>query len=349
MKAFTVTRYGKDGLAAATVAEPALGAHDVLIAVAAASVNPLDLMIRNGEFKRLITYRRPFVLGHDLSGVVTAVGSAVERFAVGDEVYSRPRDGRIGTFAERIAVDEADVALKPASLSFVDASAVPLVALAAWQLLVERAAVGPGSRVLVHAGAGGLGSTVIQLARHLGAHVAATASTGKVQLVRSLGAETVVDYTKDDVSQLLSGYDLVIDSLGGETLEKSLAVLKPGGLALGVSGPPDAGFAAQLGAPAPLGVVMNWLSRRVRRKARSLGVRYAFFFMRADGGQLTQLAELYDSGVLRPVVDRVFPFDETLEAIRYVEQGRTAAGKVVIELPQPGVLPPADLQSYRER
>ena len=334
MKAFTVTRYGPEGLGAATVAEPTVGAHDVLIAVAAASVNPLDVMTRDGEFKQLIKHERPFVLGHDLSGVVTAVGSAVERFAVGDEVYSRPRDERIGTFAERIAVDEADVALKPRSLSFVEAAAVPLVALAAWQLLVERAKVGPGSRVLVHAGAGGLGSTVIQLARHLGAHVATTTSTGKVELVQAWGADTVVDYTKDDFSQQLSGYDLVIDSLGGTNLEKSLGVLRPGGLALGVSGPPDAGFARQLGAPAPLRLVMSFLSRNVRRRARALGVTYEFFFMRADGKQLTELAELYDTGQLRTVVDRVFPFDQTLEAIRYVEQGKTTAGKVVVEHPR---------------
>lgn len=335
MKAFTVTRYGTDGLSAATVAEPILEARDVLISVAAASVNPLDKMIRNGEFKRLIKYKRPFVLGHDLSGVVTAVGPAVDGFAVGDAVYARPRDGRIGTFAERIAVDEADVALKPTSLSFVEAAAVPLVALAAWQLLVERAKVGPGSRVLVHAGAGGLGSTVIQLARHLGAHVATTTSPATVELAKSWGADTVVDYTKDDFSRQLSGYDVVIDSLGGTNLEKSLDVLRPGGLAIGVAGPPDAQFAKQLGAPAPVGLVMSLLSRKVRRKARSLGVNYEFFFMRADGSQLAHLADLYDTGHLRPIVDRVFAFDQTLEAMNYVEQGKTTAGKVVIEHPQP--------------
>lgn len=335
MKAFTVTRYGKDGLRAAQVAEPTLGAHDVLIAVAAASVNPLDTMIRDGEFKQLIKYKRPFVLGHDLSGVVTAIGPAVTRFGVGDAVYSRPRDGRIGTFAERISVHEDDVALKPSSLSFVEAAAVPLVALAAWQILVERAKVGPGSRVLVHAGAGGLGSTMIQLAHHLGAQVATTASTRNVDLMESLGADAVIDYTKDDFSQHLSGYDLVIDSLGGANLEKSLAVLNRGGLAIGVSGPPDAGFAKQLGAPAPLQPVMNFLSRKIRRQATSRGVSYEFFFMRADGSQLTDLAELYDAGHLRPVLDRVFPFDQTLDALTYVEQGRAAAGKVVISKAQP--------------
>ena len=149
--------------------------------------------------------------------------------------------------------------------------------------------------------------------------------------MRSLGADVVVDYTKEDFSQVLSGYDVVIDSLGGENLEKSLTVLKPGGLAIGVAGPPDAGFAKQLGAPKFLGVVMALLSRKVRKQARKLGVRYSFFFMQANGAQLRELAALYDAGELRPVIDRTFPFDQTLEAMAYVEQGR-ANGKVVITL-----------------
>ena len=152
-------------------------------------------MVANGEFKQLLKYKPPFVLGHDVAGVVTEVGADVRGFAVGDEVFARPRDLRIGTFAEYIAIDEDDVALKPATLSLHEAAAVPLVALAAWQILVEKAHVQPGQKVLVHAGAGGLGSTVIQLAKHLGAHVATTASGAKEQLVRDLGADVVIDYT----------------------------------------------------------------------------------------------------------------------------------------------------------
>ena len=200
-------------------------------------------MVRNGEFKQLLKYKPPFVLGHDVAGVVTEVGADVRGFAVGDEVFARPRDLRIGTFAEYIAIDEDDVALKPATLSLHEAAAVPLVALAAWQILVEKAHIQPGQKVLVHAGAGGLGSTVIQLAKHLGAHVATTATAPEQQLVRDLGADVVIDYTTQDFAEILSGYDLVVDSLGGENLLKSLTVLKPGGLAIGVTGPPDAGFA----------------------------------------------------------------------------------------------------------
>ncbi len=331
MKAFVVEHYGKDGLRAADVPEPEVGDGDVLVKVSAAGINPLDMMVRNGEFKRLLKYQTPFVLGHDVAGVVTRVGSAVRDFQVGDEVYARPRDLRIGTFAEYIAIDQDDVAPKPASLTLHEAAAVPLVSLAAWQALVDRAHVKPGQKVLVHAGSGGLGSTVIQLAKHLGATVATTASGENAELVRSLGADVVVDYTKEDFAEVLSGYDVVLDSRGGENLERSLTVLKPGGQAIGVTGPPDPGFAKQLGAPKFIGVVMGLLSRKVRKQARKLGVSYSFLFMQANGGQLRELASLYDAGHLRPLIDKTFPFDQTLEALAYVEQGR-ANGKVVITL-----------------
>jgi NADPH:quinone reductase-like Zn-dependent oxidoreductase len=332
MKAFVVAKYGKDGFRAANVADPKVGNGDVLVRVSAASINPLDKMVRNGEFKQLLKYKTPFVIGHDVAGVVTQVGTGVHGFKVGDEVYARPRDLRIGTFAEYIAIDQDDVARKPASLTLHEAAAVPLVALAAWQILVEKAQVKPGQKVLVHAGAGGLGSTVIQLAKYLGAHVATTTTGDTERLVRDLGADVVVDYTKQDFSRMLSGYDLVVDSLGGQNLMKSLTVLKPGGLAIGVAGPPDAGFAKQLGAPKPFEFVLSFLSRKVRRAARKLGVRYSFFFMRASGAQLRELAALYDAGHLRPVLDSTFPFDQTLEALAFVETGKVKAGKVVVAL-----------------
>jgi NADPH:quinone reductase-like Zn-dependent oxidoreductase len=243
-------------------------------------------------------------------------------------VYARPRDLRIGTFAEFIAIDADDVALKPRSLSFDEAGAVPLVALAAWQALVDLAHVEPGQKVLVHAGAGGLGSTVIQVAKHLGAYVATTARTSDLERVRALGADEVIDFTERDFAEVLSGYDVVLDSLGGTNLEKSLTVRRRGGLAISVVGPPDPSFAAQLGQPI-LAPVMALLSRKVRKRAKQLGVRYTFFFMRANGAQLEELAALYDIGTLRPVLDRTFPFEKTLEAMAYVEQGQ-ANGKIVV-------------------
>jgi NADPH:quinone reductase-like Zn-dependent oxidoreductase len=329
MKAYVVEHYGTDGLRAADVPDPEVGDGDVLVKVRAAGINPLDKMVRNGEFKRLLKYQTPFVLGHDVAGVVTRVGSAVRDLQVGDEVYARPRDLRIGTFAQYIAQD--DVAPKPASLTLHEAAAVPLVSLAARQALVDRAHTQPGEKVLIHAGSGGLGSTAIQLAKHLGATVATTASGKNAELVRSLGADVVVDYTKEDFAKVLSGYDVVLDSRGGENLERSLTILKPGGQAISVTGPPDPAFAKQLGAPKFIGVVMGLLSRKVRKQAQKLGVSYSFLFMQANGRQLRELASLYDAGHLRPLIDKTFPFDQTLEALAYVEQGR-ANGKVISTL-----------------
>ncbi|HOY70130.1 MAG TPA: NADP-dependent oxidoreductase [Methylotenera sp.] len=331
MKAFVVNKYGKDGLHIAQIAEPIIGSRDVLVRISAASINPLDKMVRNGEFKQLLKYKTPFALGHDFAGTITSVGSDVRDYKIGDEVYGRPRDLRIGTFAEFIAVDYADLALKPKSLTMEEAAAVPLVTLAAWQALVELAHLKPGQKVLVQAGAGGLGSTVIQLAKHLGAYVATTASSKDADNLRIYGADEVIDYKAQDFSEILSGYDVVLDSLGGDNLMKSLTVLKPGGLAISVVGPPDTAFAVQLGQPI-LKPIMWLLSRKVRAQAKKLGVRYSFFFMRANGEQLKTLSSLYDAGKLRPVVDRTFEFNETLEAIAYVEQGR-AKGKVVITMP----------------
>lgn len=328
MKAFVVTHYGPDGLKSAEISAPTTSPRDVLVEVRAASINPLDKMLRDGEFKQLIKYKPPFTLGHDLSGVVIQVGAEVREFKVGDEIYSRPRDLRIGAFAEQIAIDAADIALKPTSLTFEEAAAVPLVALAAWQALVDLAAIQSGQKILVHAGAGGLGSTVIQVAKHLGAYVATTAHTNDVEKVRALGADEIIDFTTQDFAELLSGYDVVLDSLGPTSLEKSLTVLKPGGLAISVVGPPDPSFAKQLGQPL-LKPVLAALSRKVRSRAKKLGVRYSFFFMQANGTQLKSLAALYDDGTLRPVLDRAFPFEQTLDAMAYVEQGK-ANGKIVV-------------------
>lgn len=328
MKAYVVNHYGKDGLQAADIPTPQVGPRDVLVDVRAAGVNPLDKMIRDGEFKLFLRYKRPFALGHDLAGVITEVGPDVSEFKVGDEVYSRPRDLRIGTFAETLAVNADDVALKPVSLSFEQAAAVPLVALTAWQALVVVADVQPGQKVLAHAGAGGLGSTVIQVAKYLGAYVATTANGRDAEALLALGADEVIDYTTTDFAEVLSNYDVVLDSLGPASLQKSLTVLKRGGLAISVVGPPEPSLADQLGQPL-LKPVMALTSRKIRREAKRLGVRYTSVLMQANGAQLKTLAALYDDGTLRPVLDRTFDFEETLDAVAYVEQGK-AKGKVVI-------------------
>src|SRR3954453_19445783 len=330
MNAFVVYKY-KGPMEAGEAPEPFVGTHDVLIDVHAAGVNLLDAKIRDGDFKLILPYKAPFVLGHDLAGIVTRVGPAVTRFAAGDQVYARPRDGHIGTFAQRIAVHEDDLAAKPASVSMAAAASVPLVALTAWQALVERANLQPGQKVLIHAGSGGVGTYAIQLAKHLGATVAPTTGTSNVEWVRDLGADVVIDYKTQDFEQIIQGYDVVLDSQSGDTLAKSLRVLKPGGIAIGIAGPPDPEFARRQGLRLPLRLVMALLSLKTRRAARRRGVRYSFLFMRANGAQLDEIAKLIDSGDLRPIVDQRYPFDEAPEALAHVEGGRTK-GKVVITM-----------------
>ncbi|PDV89327.1 NADPH:quinone oxidoreductase [Rhizobium sp. H4] len=330
MKAFVVDKYKKKGaLRLANLPEPQLEDNDILVRIQATAVNQLDSKVREGEFKLILPYRPPFVLGHDLAGTVAKVGSRVKRFKVGDEVYARPRDHRVGTFAEFIAIDEADAALKPSNLSMSEAASIPLVGLTAWQALVEVGKVKPGQKVFIQAGSSGVGTFAIQLAKHLGATVATTTSAKNVELARSLGADVVIDYRTQDFEKILSGYDLVLNSQDPKTLEKSLGVLKPGGRLISISGPPDPAFAKELGLNLFLKLVLRLLSRGVRKKAKRLGVAYSFLFMRAEGRQLGEIARLIEQGVIRPVVDKVFPFEKTGDALAYVETGR-AKGKVVI-------------------
>lgn len=332
MKAFIVDRYGSaDHMRASEVPDPQLRADEVLVRIHAAGVNPLDSKIRNGEFKLLLPYRLPFILGNEFAGVVARVGPAARRFKVGDEVYARPDAGRIGTFAEHIAVTEADVALKPGNLTMIEAASIPLVGLTAWQALVEMAQLKRGQKVLIHAGSGGVGTFAIQLAKYLGATVATTTSTANVDFVKSLGADIVVDYKKDRFEDVLRDFDVVLNSLDGETLSKSVQVLKPGGRLISISGPPDAAFAKSLGMNPMLQLVMRLLSFRIKRQAKRRAVDYSFLFMRASGDQLRKISALIEAGAIRPVLDTVFPFASTKEAMAYVETGR-AKGKVVIAL-----------------
>ena len=332
MKAFILDRYGTaDGVRAGDTPDPELREDEVLVQVHAAGVNLLDSKIRNGEFKRILPYRLPLILGHDVAGVVVRVGSRVRRFKRGDEVYARPADGCIGAFAELIAIKEDDVAVKPKALTMEEAASIPLVGLTAWQALIERANLKRGQKVLIHAGSGGVGTFAIQLAKHVGATVATTTSTANMDLVRSLGADIVIDYKKEDFADVLRDYDVVLQSLDKATLEKSLRVLKPGGQLISISGPPDAAFARSIGASWVVRMIIGALSYRITAKAKRRHAHYSFLFMRANGGQLTEITSLIDDGIIGPVVDRVFPFASTKEAMAYVEAGR-AKGKVVVSL-----------------
>lgn len=332
MKALLLDRYGKKrALRSTEVPSPALGEDEVMVQIHAAGVNLLDSKIRNGEFKLILPYRMPLVLGHDVAGVVVKVGPRVRQFKPGDEVYARPDDFRIGTFAEYIAVKEESLAIKPKALSMEEAASIPLVGLTAWQALIEKANLKKGQKVFIQAGSGGVGTFAIQLARHVGATVATTTSSANIDLVRGLGADVVIDYRKDDFEKILQGYDVVLHSQDATALEKSLRVLKPGGTLISISGPPDPAFAKEIGATWFVNLIVRLLSSGVRKRAAGRDLRYSFLFMRASGRQLSEITSLIDSGAIRPVVDRVFSFDQTNEAMAYVEKGR-AKGKVVVKV-----------------
>jgi NADPH:quinone reductase-like Zn-dependent oxidoreductase len=332
MKAFAIDRYkSKDGGRIVDMPQPEIGDNDVLVQIHAAGVNLLDAKIADGEFKIFLPYRFPLVLGNDVAGVVVDVGSRVRRFKPGDEVYARPDKDRIGTFAEFIAMNEGDVAIKPRELTMEEAASIPLVGLTAWQVLVEKANVKPGQKVFIQAGTGGVGTFAIQLAKHLGATVATTASAANFELVKALGADVLIDYKKEDFETVLNGYDVVLHSQDSKTLDKSLRVLKPGGTLVSISGPPDPAFAEEIGVPWYVKPIIRVLSFDAGRKAKRLNVTFSFLFMRANGAQLREITSLIDQGVIRPVVERVFPLESTKDALDYVEMGR-AKGKVVVKV-----------------
>lgn len=331
MKAFIIDKYkSKNGGRIGQMPVPEPQVDEVLIEVHAAGINLLDSKIRNGEFKLILPYKTPFVLGHDVAGVITKIGARVQQFKVGDEVYARPADHHIGTFADFIAINEADVAVKPKKLSMEEAASIPLVGLTAWQALIEKGNLKKGEKVFIQAGSGGVGTFAIQLAKYLGATVATTTSAA-MELVKSLGADVVIDYKKDDFEKVLHSYDLVLNSQDGKTLEKSLRVLKPGGKLISISGPPDPDFAEEIGAPWYVKLIMRLLSLGVRKKAKQLNVGFSFLFMKASGAQLKEITALINSATIIPVVDKVFPFESIQEAMTYVESGR-AKGKVVVKI-----------------
>lgn len=332
MKAFVVDKYRKKApLRLADVPEPILGDDEVLVQIHAAAVNLLDAKFREGAFKPILPYRLPLILGHDMAGTVVQVGPKATRYKVGDEVFSRVDDFRIGTFAEQIAVKETSLAGKPKTLSMEEAASVPLVALTAWQALVDFAGLRAGQKVFIQAGSGGVGTIAIQLAKHIGAYVATTASAANADWLQALGADLVIDYKTQDFETALRDYDVVLHSQDAKVLEKSLNVLRPGGKLVSITGPATPAFAAQVKAPWFLKPLFWSLSRSTYRRARQRNVSFDFLFMTANGTQLQQMAALIDAGHIRPVIDRVYPFAETNAAISHVESGR-AKGKVVIKV-----------------
>ena len=333
MKAFTVKKYGKKEILHVTeVNVPIIKENEVLVQIHSAGVNLLDSLIRNGEFKLFLPYKTPFVNGHDMAGVVTKVGSNVTKYSVGDEVYSRVGDFRIGTFAEYIAVNEEDLALKPKNISMEEAASIPLVGLTSWQALVEIANLKKDQKVFIQAGSGGVGTFAIQLAKHLGAFVETTTSSANTDLVKSLGADLVIDYKTQDFATILKDYDVVLHSnREAKVLEKSLKILKPGGTLISLTGPPTGEFAKKLNLGWHFQILMNLLSFSARRIAKKQQVKFKFLFMRAEGNQLNEITKLIEIGKIKPIIDKVVPFEHTNDAMAYVESGR-AKGKVVVKV-----------------
>jgi len=332
MKALVFKRYGKATQPEfADVPRPAIGPDDILVQVHAVGLNPIDNMIPKGTFKPVLGFDLPATIGSDVAGVVAEVGSSVKRFKVGDAVFASVFDLGRGTLADFVAVPQSVAAVKPISLDFVEAAALPMVALTSWQALKERAGLKPGQKIFIPAGSGGIGTFAIQLAKHLGAKVGTTTSTGNVDLVKGLGADEVVDYKRQQFESVLRGYDMVLGTVRGDVIEKSLQILKPNSVIVSLVGPLDAAFARARHLNAVLRFVFSLMSLKIRRLAKKRDVGYSFLFVRPDGGQLAEIGGIIDAGGIRPVIDKVFPFDQATQALAYLETGR-AKGKVIVRL-----------------
>ncbi|HEP0986746.1 TPA: NADP-dependent oxidoreductase [Enterobacter ludwigii] len=332
MKAFTFKRYGKSPeLGFDDVDFPSPGDDEILVKVYAVGLNPIDNMIPTGMFKRVLHFSLPATLGSDVSGVVVATGRRVTRFKAGDEVFASIFDRGTGSLAEFVRVPENLAALKPATLDFVQAASLPMVGLTSWQALTERAKLRAGQKVFIPAGSGGIGSFAIQLAKHLGATVGTTTSTANIDWVSRLGADEVVDYKKQEFEKVLSGYDMVLGTIRGDAIEKSTQILKPGGKIVSLIGPLDTAFARERHLNVFLRFVLGLMSRKIMRLSKKRGLTYSFLFVRPDGSQLSQIAELMDAQRIKPVIDNVFPFAETGDAFAYLARGH-AKGKVVVKI-----------------
>jgi len=332
VKALVIHRYGgPDLMSLEERPAPAVGPRDVLIDVRAASLNPIDFKLRQGKLKLVLKPPFPIGLGCDVAGVIAGRGAEATRFEIGDEVYVRLEKARMGGIAEQVAVDEAIVARKPAKASFVEAAAVPLAALTSLQALREAAALTKGQRVLILAGAGGVGTFAIQIAKLLGLHVTTTTSTKNVGFVRELGADEVIDYTKERTADRVRDLDAVFDMIGGASEVEALGLVKRGGVVVGIGGMPDAAFAAKF-LPGYARMAIWLMTEKRRRAAARAGARYTYLFMRPDAAQLAEIAAWIDDGRIKPVIHRTFPLDQATAAFAELERGR-ARGKIVVTVP----------------
>jgi alcohol dehydrogenase len=332
MRAFLLGGYGAiaDHVKLADVADPVAGFDDVLIEIHAASLNPIDFKIVRGDLRRVSKYQLPRTFGFDASGVVLSTGTHATRFKPGDAVFVRSSRETIGTFAERIALSEKFVALKPASATHAEAASLPLVGLTTLQGF-EKVGARAGQRILIHAGAGGIGTFAVQYARHIGLHVTTTTSAKNADFVKALGADRVIAYDRENYLEQGGGYDIVYDTLGGAFTVDAFKVVKRGGAVISLSGPPDRDFAQREGAGLLVRVAVWLMNRKVYAASEAAGASYCWFFTQPNGDQLREIARLVDAGAIKPVIDREFAFAELPEALAYLEKGR-ARGKVVLKV-----------------
>jgi NADPH:quinone reductase-like Zn-dependent oxidoreductase len=307
MKAAVIKEYGAQ-VEILDVPRPKLLAESVLIEVHASSVNPVDGIVQAGYLKDMMPVTFPFTMGFDVSGVVLEVGEQVSKFKIGDAVFSRPNGMQAGTIAEFAVIKEEELALKPANISHQEAASIPLVGLTAFQAMVTKANLQKGQKILIHAGSGGVGTLAIQIAKHLGAFVATTTSGPNAEMVKNLGADVVIDYKSQNFEEEIKDYDVVLDMMGGDIMDRSFKVLKKGGCLVSIKSFEDS-----------------------KGLSKQYGIKFESFFMWPSGEMLTQLAQWISDGVLKPVIDRTFSIDQIKEAYDYLNTGR-AKGKIVIEV-----------------
>lgn len=332
MRAAFIEQYGSnDVVQVGDLPLPKPRPGQIRVAMRAASINPIDFKTRDGDLKRMIPLDFPIVLGSDGAGIVDALGDGVTKFAIGDEVFFRCSKTATGTFADYFCIEAEYAALKPTNTSFNEAASLPLVGLTSYQVLVDKAGLTSGQTILIHAGAGGVGTFAIQLAKSLGAHVSTTASAKRIPFLTELGADTIVDYRTTKFEDELTDIDVVFDTLGGESQDRSFQVLRPGGILVSVMGIPDPDTMDQYGAgfvPKLVSKIVHW---RMQRKVAKQGVRFAHHLMDASGDQLDTIRVLVEAEKIRPIIDSVHQLANIHDALERSESGR-AQGKIIVEI-----------------
>ena len=334
MQSLMITKYGdlNTSLEIQEVPIPTIGPNQILIKTHAASFNPLDYKIVRGDFKAIRKIQFPRGIGRDVSGVIEKVGEKVQKLQIGDKVYSRIDENFVGTMAEYVISNATDVALMPSNLNYGEAASIPLAGLTVYQSLIDIAKLSSGENILIHAGSGGVGTIAIQLSKHLGANVTTTTSTNNVDMVKNLGADKVIDYTKQSFLDVNEKYDIVYDTLGGQHTVDSFKVLKENGRVVSIAGELDDITAEQLGLNKFIRFILSMKARKVKKAASRINASYRFYLMSPNGKQLNELAKLYEKESIKPVIDNIYTFEESIAAIDYLSKGR-AKGKVVIEFP----------------